>query len=885
MNCLRFRIPRFLPVSVLLLVSFAINVHSADLTLLSEGKSTYQIVTPDTPPTPELASCLEQTARLLQAAFKANGADVAIISESKRVPSQPALLLGNTAFAKQNSVDVTTLTDWSYIHKAVGKDIIIAGHDHASSVKPDAGNARRREWDRTGTAKAAADFARTYMGVRFLFPDLPGYTQVSAHSKNDLLASPSIEFLSMKAITVPDTLNTHKAPLLRINSSHPAGGSFYDLAHNRFPRVNALYGSHTWDRAVPAEKYMDAHPEYFALINGERMKDKARPQYCLSNPDVQELIYQDLVNQVEAGYDYVDLGQPDGYRECQCEACAKLWDTGGDWSEKIWILNRRTAERLLKSHPKARVTMMSYILTATPPKTFKAFPANTSVMLTGTNEEDIAPWRSYEIPGGFTGYVYNWCPNLGSRYTPMRTPQYVEAQVKRLAAGRIQALYRDGPGQLFGLEGPVYYTMGRMFDDPDHNAAKDLIPEFCDAAFGKASPIMRTFYDQLYDAIMLYSDHLGTRNNLWTYQPLEGRKRKTVRDPFQLLAFLYHPELLASLEANLIQAEKLADNAKIKARLSLVRTEFDYIRHLARVIHLYQAFTVQPDEASRDRLLNAIDARNAFIEALYPKKGEKRAEVRWEQVFFPFPGHDANHLRLAHDGYQEPFANTCLNWDTKAMRRAPLPGKKRISVAATSTPATLDGPEWKHVATQTLTVAPPFNQAPRNTTLQMLHDKTNLYVRMTCELPPDGKTTFSPQRRDLDLSNQESVEVYLSPAAEREISYRFMAGAHAKTGWDAAAGFITDVMDPRHGRDDATWNGEWTHQPEVDVSKKQWRTLITIPFKTLGVAGPTPGTTWRANFARNHQLVRSMMDRAIWSSAIGNTNMNDRSIFGEIVFE
>lgn len=885
MKCLRSRISRLLPSSLLALAFLSTHLHAANLTLLSEGKSTYQIVTPDASPTPELASCLEQTARLLQTAFKANGAEVSVVSESKRAPSQPAILLGNTSFAKQNGVDVTQLKDWSYIHKAVGQDIIIAGHDHPSSVKPDAANTRRREWDRIGTAKAAADFARAYMGVRFLFPDLPGYTQVSAHAKNDLLTSPSIEFLPMKIVTVPDTLNTHKVPLLRINSSHPAGGSFYDLAHNRFPRVNALYGSHTWDRAVPAEKYMDSHPEYFALINGERMKDKARPQYCLSNPDVQDLIYQDLAKQAEAGYDYVDLGQPDGYRECQCEACAKLWDTGNDWGEKIWILNRRTAERLLKSHPKAHVTMMSYILTATPPKTFTAFPANTSIMLTGTNEEDIAPWREYDIPGGFTGYVYNWCPNLGSRYTPMRTPQYIEAQAKRLAAGRIQALHRDGPGQLFGLEGPVYYTMGRMFDDPEHNGAKDLVPEFCDAAFGKASAVMRGFYEQLYDAIMLYSDHLGTRNDLWTYQPLEGRKRKTVRDPFQLLAFLYHPQLLASLDATLVQAEKLAENAKVKARLALVRTEFDYVRHLARVIHLYQAFIMQPDEASRDRLLDAIDARNAYIAGLYPKKGRRDARPQWQQAFFPFSGHDANHLRLAHDGYQEPFANTCLNWDTRAMRQVPLPGRKRISVTATSMPVTLDGPGWANVAAQTLTVVPPFNKAPRNTTVQMLYDKTNLYVRMTCDLLPDGKTTFNPQRRDLDLSIHESVDLYLSPAGSRGVSYRFMAGANARSGWDAAAGFITDVMDPRYGRDDATWNGEWTHQPVVDAGKHQWRTLITIPFKTLGVTAPTPGTTWHGNVARNHQLLRSMMDRAIWSSAIGNTNMNDRSIFGEMVFE
>ena len=157
-------------------------------------------------------------------------------------------------------------------------------------------------------------------------------------------------------------------------------------------------------------------------------------------------------------------------------------------------------------------------------------------MLTGTNEEDIAPWRGIDVPRGFTGYVYNWCPNLGTRYTPMRTPGYIEQQVQRLAANRIQSLYRDGPGQLFGLEGPVYYTMGRMFDDPENNHAKDLVPEFCEAAFENKSIAfyMRAFYDELYNAIALYSDHLGTRNDVWTFKPLPDRcpPRKTVHDPF-----------------------------------------------------------------------------------------------------------------------------------------------------------------------------------------------------------------------------------------------------------------------------------------------------------------------------------------------------------------
>ncbi|MBI5687343.1 MAG: DUF4838 domain-containing protein [Verrucomicrobia bacterium] len=866
-----------------LFLLFAANGWSADLVLAADAKSDYQIVVPETPPTPAIGECLGQTARLIQTAFKANGFDGPVVSEGKRDPAKPAIYLGNTAFARANGVDVAALRDWSYVQRVVGKDVIIAGHDHPA--KAETTSKRRPNWDRLGTAKATADFVRQFMGVRFLYPEIAPYNAVSAAAKIDLLASPAIEFLPMKTIAVPADLNVRKTPVLRLNTAHPAGGGFYDLAHNRFPRVDEMFASHTWERAVPPEKYAATHPEYFALVSGARLKpENDKAQYCLSNPDVQELIYRDLASWLDRGYASVDLGQPDGFRECQCENCSKLFGTGKDWSEKIWIFNRNVAERLQRSHPGRQVTMMSYILTAAPPKTFKKFPSNTCIMLTGTNEEDIAPWRDIEVPRGFTGYVYNWCPNLGSRYTPMRTPGFVEAQAKRLAANRIQAIYRDGPGQLFGLEGPVYYVMGRMFDDPERNSAKDLLPEFCDAAFGRAAGAMRSFYDQLYHAIALYSNHIGTRCNAWTYNSIEGRRRKTVTDPFQLIAFLYPPVLLASLDADLTQAEKLAATAKTRTRLALVRTEFEYLRYLARVVHLHHAYQVQPDAGSRDRLLDAIDARNAFIASLYTKRGKAASPGDWSYVLFPFGGHDANHLRLAHDGYQEPYASTCLNWDTKAMRNAPVPGKKRLTVARAQAPVTLNAPQWQQTASHELTLLPPFNKQPRKTSLRLLHDATNLYIRAECELAPDAPAKFPTLKRDSDLRTQESLDLYFAPQPARGIFYRFMVGANPASRYDAANGFITDAMDPRHGKDDPTWNGDWQAESRVDTATHRWHALVTIPFKTFAVESPAAGAVWRGNFARCHRLPREKVDRAIWSSTAGNQNMNDHDLFGEIVF-
>jgi len=870
--------------AILLIGACAGAGRAADLVLAANGQSEYQIVVPDQDPGSAVNECLNQTARLLQTVFQANGCEVPVVPETTRDPAKPAICLGDTAAARAAGGNVAQLVHWSYVQRVIGKDVILAGHDHPA--KGEAENKRRPNWDRVGTAKAVADFVRQFMGVRFLYPEIAPYNPVSVAAKIDLLASPAIEFLPLETIAVPPDLNVQKTPVLRLNTAHPAGGGFYDLAHNRFPRVDEVFGGHTWERAVPPEKYFDAHPEYFALVNGTRLKPEGgNAQYCLSNPDVQELIYRDLASWLDRGWDSVDLGQPDGFRECQCENCAKLFDTGSDWSEKIWIFNRRVAERLQQSHPGRQVTMMSYILTAAPPKSFTKFPENTCIMLTGTNEDDIAPWRGYEVPRGFTGYIYNWCPNLGTRYTPMRTPGYVETQVKRLAANRIQSIQRDGPGQLFGLEGPVYYVMGRMFDDPERNSAKELLPEFYDAAFGKSAWYMRSFYDQLYHAITLYSDHIGTRCDVWTYKPIEGRPRKTVTDPFQLIAFLYTPKLLAALDADLAQAEKLANTGKVKTRLALVRTEFEYVRHLARVVHLYHAYEIQPDGASRDRLLDAIDARNALIAALYEPRRSPPSPGDWSYVLFPFAGHDANHLRLAYDGYQEPYANTCVNWDTKAMRDAPPLGKKRLTVTPASAPVALDAPQWQQTTAHELTVLPPLNGLPRKTTLRLLCDKSHLYIRAECELEPDGPIEFSALGDDRDLRNQEALDVYLAPQAGREVFYRFMTGANPGSRYEAAAGLIADAMDPRYGKDDPAWDGHWSCESRVDASTHRWHALLTIPFQTLAIEPPPPGTIWRGNFARYHQLPRGKIDRSIWSATTSSTSMDDRSVFGDIVFE
>jgi hypothetical protein len=424
--------------------------------------------------------------------------------------------------------------------------------------------------------------------------------------------------------------------------------------------------------------------------------------------------------------------------------------------------------------------------------------------------------------------------------------------------------------------------MGRMYDDPEHLFAKDLVPEFIDAAFGGPSAWhMRQFYDQLYHAITLYSDFLGTRSPAWTYQPIEGRRRKTVTDPFQLLAFLYPPPVLSSLESHLTQAEQKAKTPKVQARLALVRREFDYLKSLARVVHLHQAYEIQPDLASRDRLLDAIDARNAQIAGYYGDRGRAiPASDGWAMVMFPPPGHDANHLRLAYNNYQEPFESTCVNWDTSAMRAAPLPGAKRLAIRLVDQTPTLESVIWDQAKKAELSVLPGSGHvttSPQQTTLRALADSTQLYVRVEAEWTPE---TDAP--RDAEM-----LELLLAPKPGSPVAYRFRVGPRADARQDAAAGLISDAMDPRYGQFDPDWSGPWTYEMRVAADQRRWTALIAIPYQTLGVAAPQAGTFWRGNLARTCPTSAdpSAVERTAWSTAPGMRRPDDAIAFGELHFE
>lgn len=848
--------------------------ENSKLAVLAEkGKSDYQIIVPDKYPTPAIAEDMKQVARLLQTAFKANGADLPIVAESALDKAKPGIFLGDTAFARAKGINVSQLKGWSYILKVIDKNLIIAGNDQPCPAPP---NPKKFQFDKVATAKGVTDFLQSYAGTRFLYPDNGAWSPLAGIAKVDLLTTPTIEYLPTPKIAVPLNLDIKKTPLMEFDVTFPFVISFYHLAQNRFPLVDIDNETHSWNRAIPTEEStFAAHPEYFALLGGKRVLTGggAQAQYCISNPEVQELLYKDIERLFKMGFQTVALGQPDGFRGCECDPCKKLFDTGSDWGEKVWILHRNLAERAYKAFPDRIVTISVYAITENLPKTFKSFPPNVRLTLCGTREPELAVWQKFGSPQGFSTYLYYWCPNMMPRYFPMRTPLYVQNAANRLMAANVRTITRDGNGGVaYGLEGPTYYTMGRMFDGPGIHSAKSLVNEFLIASFGKSAPAMQGFYDQLYNSLEIYSRYMATREDGWAFVDMYGRGRKHLSNPESIIAFLYPVDLIKSLEKQLALAEKADNSPKVQTRLALVRKEFNYLKSVVNTVHLYNAYQISPDTASLERLLNSIDALRAGADSLFAKGNELKG---WACPMFPPMGHSPDSLKLRQDGYQEPYKNSFFNWDTAAKRQASLSNAKKLIPVSANGPVSIDSSNWERAQAQPLASNNASNTKPLATQVRAMYDDANIYFRFDNALPP-GATA--------DAVDKERVEAYIMPAPGSPVTCRFTAGLNPTAHAQAARGLIEDLMNLDYGKFDSLWRAEWKHAAIHDSANNRLTVMMTIPLRSIPSAAIKPNIAWQVNFQRTNPTGGAPKEAYVWSELPGGASIEDSRSNGELSF-
>ena len=880
---------------------------AASLVLAENGKTDYQIVIPDKGKEEIVDNWLFAAAKLMQAAFEKNGFKIDVVQEGAKAADKPGIYLGATEFAKKSGIKVEQHDDWTYYHKAVGKDLIIAGNDKKDPVNTI--KFTKTPLALLGTVKGVCDFLREYAGVRFLFMNMeqdqyPAGGWV-AHDKGGTnkdgsikIDTRSIAFIPVKKIAVPEKLDLKKTPMMRSSiDCNGAKETFYYISMNYFPALSFLQGGLvSWQKAVPQAEYGKSHPEYFALtMYGKRACDMKvedwRMQYCVTSKGVQDLMYQEAEKLITNGMKTITLGNIDSYGlcHCNCEACNKLFGMKAENYEQVWARGRTgnlwqalfmITERIREKYPDVKVVVLDYQDTPVSPEIIKKFPPNVIPRILFGSQVRFDMLKGIEFPSGICGFEETFTTfGQAGPYVPERTPEHMAEFVKTMARNNVRWSGRDGTmGYVPGMQGPAYYVYGRMMDDPTADW-KTILAEFNNAAFGGKviSSQMGNYFEILHMQMALYSDFFGVFMPAWD--------RKYSRAPFYgsychdskwHVMSMYTPEYCADANQILTAAEKAATDPDVKARLHLIRIEFDYIRKMSGIFYLQSAWTINPSQANLDQLLDAIDDWHADLEKLAEGTGgsEFKPLSDWSEMR-PFFGNSYNHAALRFNGYNQQWAETCLNWDTKAIRAGILTDKHQIRVAMVEEAPGIDSKAWDTAPESVFKVHGGMPFINVRTTMRVLRDKDNAYIRVECLWPSEHPEDMSPTEPDgKNIFKQECVELGIMPPDSGGKVYRLAANP-AGSRYDSI--FTPDKSNRM--TEDVKWDGKWEFAVKTSGKKstyslpyRVWTAWFRIPFSDFGGKAPAAGETWGFNAARN---------KLLWS---GGANVTAREALGQLIF-
>jgi len=196
-------------------------------------------------------------------------------------------------------------------------------------------------------------------------------------------ATEAFDIPQRKTLILPAGLERKENPSFRFRQTqaYSLRDSIYKMWHRLETPREVFAGNlwvHTFDRLLPSHIYGKTHPEYYALINGERRPGWAS-QWCLTNPEVFEIVSQriDSIFKVHPDKKIISVSQNDGHDTyCTCEACMEINEREGSLSGSlIWFVNK-LAERF----PDKEISTLAYMYTVEPPKHIKPLP-NVNIML------------------------------------------------------------------------------------------------------------------------------------------------------------------------------------------------------------------------------------------------------------------------------------------------------------------------------------------------------------------------------------------------------------------------------------------------------------------------------------------------------------------------
>jgi len=471
-------------------VMLAVSILTASAnTIVSGGKVDY-VIALCSKPIPSEQTAAKELQTYLE---KSTGVLIPIVGEVSLTSTQPAIMVGPTAFAIAQGIKPKGNEEW--VIKTIGNKLVLTG-----------GRPR-------GTLYSVYHFLEDHVGIKWwtMWEETVPKLDKLVINTIDESGKPGFMYRDIYEgeISWPKEFYVRN----RVNGMF----SFAPWEYGGTVQYGPPYHVHTFSHYFPASQYFKTHPEYFSMSGGKRIDNG---QLCLTNKDMQREWIAKMKEYIRSSYAEADkagvprplmfsISQNDWAGSCECENCKPIYEKEGHAGLELMFVNA-VADEIAKDYPDVLIDTLAYSFYAAAPKTIKPRP-NVCIrvcddpgdVMHGMGHPNnkvglktLKDWSKITKHLRIWDYDVIYTPNL-----PTPTQLYTANDMKLFKKVGVEGVFTELENVLTtDMWDMKAWILAKTMEDPNANSDK-LVREFTDGYYGAAGRYVREYLNGINKAL------------------------------------------------------------------------------------------------------------------------------------------------------------------------------------------------------------------------------------------------------------------------------------------------------------------------------------------------------------------------------------------------